>query len=180
MLYHRSDSSGLRGRFAQVLTPGRYVVEEVLHGNHRADRRARTLCVADFAAFNPNLGAKVVIGVAAEQRDLAHGGDAVERFAAKAKGADVVEIIGSGQLACGMAGKSQRQVCGRNAVPVVDDAQKTLAAFADLDTNLISAGVETVLNQFFGHVGRSLNDLAGGDFCSNIGCKLVNSHDPAL
>ena len=67
-----------------------------------------------------------------------------------------------------MALDGQRHFGGGNAAPVVGHAQEALASLADLDLHLRRAGIEAVLDQFFGDIGGTLHHLTGGDFRAYI------------
>ena len=94
---------------------------------------------------------------------LADLGDRGQRLAAKAERADAEQIVGVGDLAGGVAGDGQRQLVGRDAAAVIDDADQLDAPLLDSHVDPRRAGVDGVLQQLLDDAGRPLDHLAGGD-----------------
>ncbi len=67
-------------------------------------------------------------------------GDRSQRFAAKPERAHVEQIVGIFQLAGGVAGDGQRQLFGRNAAAVVDDADQVRPPLLDRNVDARCAG----------------------------------------
>ncbi len=108
--------------------------------------------------------------------DVGDGGDAIERFAAEAERFNAVQVFCRVQLTGGVALEGERRFGGGDAVAVVAHAQQALPALAHLDADFACAGVEAVLDQLLGDIGRPFDDLAGGDFGRDIGRKDMDCH----
>ena len=175
-----ADLARFGGGFAQKFLARRHIVEEMLHANNRTHRCPRLALVGDLTPFHAHLYAKLFTFVARGQCHLADGGNAVERFAAEAKGENVFEVIGTGQFAGGMTMKSERRFVGWHAVAVVDHAQQAHAALAYLDPDLGCARIQAIFHQLFCHIGRSLYHFTSGDFGGDIRGKNVNCHPPII
>lgn len=61
-------------------------------------------------------------------------------------------------------------------MPVVGYLQESPAPFSDFYLDLGCAGVEAVLDQLFGDIGRAFYHLTGGDFGGYILGKELNGH----
>ena len=167
-LHNRGDVTGFGALFTQKFLARRGVEENLLDSDACADRHPRRARGDDLPALGANLRTGLAACMAAGEGQMADRGDAVERFAAKAKGGDAVEVVGCVQFAGGVAVQSQGEFVGGDAVAVVNHAQQTLAALANLHANLPRAGVQAVFDQFFGDVGRALYYLARGNFARHI------------
>ncbi len=62
-----------------------------------------------------------------------------------------------------MARDGERQIFGRNAVPVVGDADQRRTARLDRDVDGGRARVERILDELLDHARRPLDHLARGD-----------------
>ena len=169
VLYSCADASRLGRRFAQKFAPRRDIEEEMFHGDHSAYRCTGRPLGHDLCPFDAHLRAELLGHMARGQRDPADGGDAVERFPPKTEGRDPAQILCDGQLAGGVALKGQRHLCGWDAAAIVRDAQQSLSALANLDTDFGSAGIDAVFDQFLGYIGRPFHNLAGSNLGGNVG-----------
>ena len=58
----------------------------------------------------------------------------------------------------------QQSIVGKHAAAVIGHPDQAPAAGFDIDAKLARARVQRVLEQFFHHTGRPLDDLSGRDF----------------
>ena len=114
--------------------------------------------------------------MARQQRHLGHRGDRGQGLAAEAQRADVLQVVGLGQLAGGMALERQQRLGGRDALAVVDHPHQPPAALAHLDADLVRAGVQAVLDQLLDRRGWPLHDFTGGDAAGYFGGKNADRH----
>ncbi len=68
---------------------------------------------------------------------------------------------------------------GSDAGAIVTNSNELLATRLDLDRDFGSAGVETVLDQFFDDGCRPLHHLASGDLVDQVTRELANGHGTA-
>ena len=73
-----------------------------------------------------------------------------------------------------MALESQQSVVTDHAGAVVGDLDEFFSAGFDLNLDAGGPGVQRVLQQFLDDRSRTLHDLAGGDFVSNVFGKNVD------
>ena len=67
-----------------------------------------------------------------------------------------------------MAGDGQFQLIGRDALAVILDADKALAAVLKADVDMLRPGVQTVFHQFLDHAGGAFHHFAGGDLIAQF------------
>ena len=170
------DLSGFCSGAAQKFLACRHIKKQMFDRDGRSDRRAGASRRQQSAALDAQAGSKGLAACAAGQSDLAHSRDAVQRFPTKAKGGNLVEVFGRDQFARRVAFKGQRQLLDRNPRPVVGHTKQPAPPFAHFDPNFGRTRIDAVFQQLFGHIGRSLNDLACGDLGGNIGCKELDRH----
>ena len=175
-LDNAGDLSGFCGGAAQKFLARRHIKEQMFYRDSRSDRRAGASRRQQNTALDAQAGSKRLAARAAGQRDLAHRCNAVQGFPAKAKGGNLVEVVGRDQFARRVAFKGQRQLLDRNPRTVVGHTKQPAPPFAHFDPNFGRTRIDAVFQQLFGHIGRSLNDLACGDLGSNIGCKKLDRH----
>ena len=164
-LDHGADVASFGGRLAQVLFAGGDIVKEVLHVDDGAHWQPGAALPRDLAPFCVKLGAEFFVFVAAAQGEMAHRGDGVERFAAKAKGEDVFQILHLAHFARGVTFQRQRNLVAGDAAAIVHHAQQTLPTVLDLYADLGGAGVNAIFDQFFGGIGRPFHHFA----CCDLG-----------
>ena len=80
----------------------------------------------------------------------------------------------SANLAGGVAGHGQRQLVGRDAAAVVDDADQLAAALLHRHVDPRRAGVERVLDQLLDDARRPLDHLARGDLVDDARRELAD------
>ena len=95
-------------------------------------------------------------------------GDRRQRFAAESHRPDRREIVGTANLARGVALYRKPRVFRLHAFAVVLDPYVLLAAELGMDRDALRAGVDRVFDQFLDHRRRALDDLAGGDLVREI------------
>src|SRR5713101_7033652 len=88
----------------------------------------------------------------------------------------MLQVVNHGYFAGGMTRQCQFQLAGRDTTAVIDDPDKLQSTIHQVNANLRSSRVDTILNQFFDHRGRSLDHLSRGYFCRDIRCKLAYWH----
>ena len=175
-LYGLDDVAGLSRRLPQELQAGRHVVEEVLDADDRAGRATLRLLRDQAPAFDVQTRADRLAGMARQHGYLRHRGDRGQGLAAEAERSDVLQIVGLGQLAGGMALERQQRVGGRNPLAVVDHPQQPPAALAHFHAHLICAGVQAVLNQLLDRGRGPLHHFTGGDTAGYLWGKNADRH----
>ena len=171
------DLSGFCGGAAQKFLACRHIKKQMFDRDGGSDRRTGAGRRQQGAAFDTQAGGKGLAACAAGQGDLAHSRNAVQGFPAKAKGGNLVEVFGRDQFARRVAFKGQRQLLDRNPTTVVGHTKQPAPPFAHFDANFGRTRIDAVFQQFFGHIGGPLDDLACGDLGSNIGCKELDRHE---
>ena len=118
---------------------------------------------ADSSVQRLDLPAVRVVGSAAAQSQLRHGGHAGQRFAAKAHAGNALQIVKGSDFAGGVAQQRQRQVGLADAAPVVAHQQAFDAALFQLHANLGRSRIQAVFQQFLECGGGAFDDLASSD-----------------
>jgi len=108
------------------------------------------------------------------QRETRHRGNGRERFTAKAQRRNRFEIGDRGDFRRRMSCDRKRKVLALDACAVVGHAQAFDAAGREIDIDLRSAGVETVLEKLFQCRRGPLDDFAGGDLIDEQIRERVN------
>src|SRR5512139_1857968 len=101
------DLPPLGGVGLEEFEPGRNRVEEILDGDDGACRRANRTALDDRSAFEADARSDGFLPGARETRDLRYRCDRRQRLAAKAQRGDVIEVLGTGEFAGGVAAKSE-------------------------------------------------------------------------
>ena len=154
----------LGGRGPEKLPPHRRIEEQVAdldRGAHRAAARRR-------GAYRPAAGdadfrAGGAVRRAASQHQPADLGDRRQRLAAEAQRSNAKQIVGLGDLACGVGGQGQRQLLGRDAAAVVRDADHLQPALRHRNVDPRRPRIDRVLHQLLDDARGPLDHLAGGD-----------------
>ncbi len=118
------------------------------------------------------LGGIVAAGGDGEPRDRADRG---QSLAAEAERADREEVA-IGQFRGGVALDGERQILGRHARSVIDDADEFAPAGGDGHRDGAGAGVDGVLDQFLHRRSRPLDHLASGDAVDQNGIETADGH----
>ena len=79
-----------------------------------------------------------------------------------------------------MIADGQQDVVGMNSLAVVGDADQFSAALDDVDVDPRRERIDAVLEQFFHPVGRSFDDLTGGDLVDHARIELLNARHELL
>ena len=130
------NQAGLGRGLLQELEPGRHGGEEILDRQYRAGRAAVRFVRRLASVYHAQERADVFAVAVGEQRDLGDGGDARQRFAAKAQRVQVIQVIQRGDLAGGMALEREAGFGVRNPHAVVVDADERPATFTDFDADI--------------------------------------------
>ena len=162
---------------AQELAPRGRVEVELLDGDCRAsgercggNRTHRPAFDFDAPRMRPPIGAR-------GERETRHGGDRCQRFTAKSKRRDRLEIGDRGDFRCRMPRDCERKVFAFDAGAVVGYAQALDAAASEVDINLRRARVKAVFEHLLQRGGRPLDDFAGGDLVDQqIGQRANRVH----
>jgi hypothetical protein len=170
------DMAQLRAFGAQELATRRHVIEQIAHLNRGAGRMRVRRYPAELATFDFQPSSVFGGGRLRGQGKAADRGDRRQRFAAKAQGRHLFQIIERTDLAGGVASDGQRQVLGGDAVAVVTDANQANAAFLQLDVDPPGAGIERVFHQLFDHRRRPLDHFTGGDLVDQGIGQKTNRH----
>ena len=162
------------GAFAfQEFFSRRGVVKEVADFNGGAGRvRGGADGIAQMRADAP--GAAFTFGAAGEG-GFGDGGDARQRFAAKAEGGDVFEVVEVADFAGGVGSEGEGEVVGVDAAAVVAHADEFAAAVFDVDVDLRRAGVDGVFDNFFDDGGGAFDDFARGDLVDEAAGQLLDA-----
>jgi hypothetical protein len=68
-----------------------------------------------------------------------------------------------------MALQRQRQLITCDAAAIIDDANAPQPATFDFHPNSAGTGIQTVLDEFFDHRGRTCHHLTGCDLIDELG-----------
>ena len=112
---------------------------------------------------------------AAGEGGLGDGGDAWQRFAAKAEGGDVLKVVKVADFAGGVGGEGEREVVRVDAAAVVAHADEFAAAVFDVDVDVCRPGVDGVFHDFFDDGGGALDDFTGGDLVDEVVGQLLDA-----
>ena len=78
-----------------------------------------------------------------------------------------------------MALQGEQGVIPAHAHAIIRHADQAAPARPDLHSNLLSAGIQRILNEFLHHTGGPLHHLAGGDLVGDLfGKKVDPIHRP--
>ena len=91
--HHRIDAAGLGPFGFQEFLPSRHIIEEIAHLDRRAARRAGRLHFADCPALDFDDRALHVFLAPGRDGRAGDGGNARQRFSAKAQRGDVINVI---------------------------------------------------------------------------------------
>ena len=145
------------------------VEKQILDRDHCAARRANRAPLLKLARPQSAALCRSVVAVARRGRKLADGGDARQRFAAKAERAVCwYRSAGLLQFAGRVAGKSEFGFVDRNTAAVVADLDTFASVTAQSDANVRRSGIERVFEQFLDDRCWTLNHLPGGDLRDHI------------
>ena len=114
------------------------------------------------------------VGWAGHDRRARDRGDRRDRFAAKAEGAEVIQIVERDDLRGRMPLERHQRAFAAHAVAVVDDRDPIQAAAFDFDADRARTGIERVLDELFDHDAGRSNDLAGGDLIAQLRGQEAN------
>ena len=156
----------------QELAPGRGVVEEIAHRDHRAagqGRRTHLLLLAD------HLPGQIRAAGARRQGQTRHRGNRRQRLAAKTHAGDALEVFQRSQFAGRVARQCQRKVISVDPGPVVNDADQLDPALFDIDLHPPCTRIQAVFDQLLDHGSRTLHHLAGGDLVDELGRQGMNT-----
>ena len=155
---------------------GWYRAKEIAHGERRALRRGRCAHRRDLSIAGADLRALCSLAMPAQQRDIRHSRDTGQRLPAKTERADMLQVVDLRHFTGSMTLQGQLQFIAGNAAAVVSHANELEPAIRQVNANLRSSGIDTILNEFFNNRGGPLNDLARGNFRGNIRRKLTYWH----
>src|SRR2546421_8377698 len=150
--------------------------KEVPHGQRGAFGRSCRAHLRDLPVGGMNLGTLFCSTMATEQGDLGYGGNACQSLAAKAQGADMLQIVNLRYLAGCMACQCHLQLIRRDARAIVDDTNKLQDTIHQVNANLPCSRVDTILDKFFDNGCWPLNDFSRGNFRGYVWCKLAYWH----
>ena len=105
--------------------------------------------------------------------EFGHRADGSEGLAAKAEGADIVEVVGR-QLGGGVALDGEDKVLRIHAMAIVFDADQAFAASSGGDDDPAGAGVDAVFHQFLDHARRPFHHFAGSDAVHEVWRQLAD------
>ena len=166
MAAHRLDAVGeLGGIGLEELAPRRGREEQLAHLDRGA---ARTRHRAQFARAAVERPGAVGTHRARLQAQLGDRVDGGQRLAAKAHGADRLEVVEARDLAGGMAPQRHHELLARDAQAVVLDRDQPHAAGRQSHRDLRRARVERVVEQLAHHRGRAFDHLARGDLADQL------------
>ena len=154
---HHVVGFGAHG-FEEAL-PGRGVVEQVAHLNGGAARVGRRYQLARVGRIDA-VAVFLLLG-ATDQQHLGHRRHRGKRFAAKAQGAQPLQIVELANLAGGVVLEGPGHIVPVDAAAVVADANQLAAAVFNVDVNLGGAGVQGVFHHLLHHRRGPFDNLAG-------------------
>ena len=148
---------------AQEFPPGRYVKEEVTHGDASAGRASRVAHFLDPPPGDEQLRSDRLAraaGLQVEPRDRRDGG---QGLAPEPECCDALNVVHVADLARGMALDAQQGVVVIHPAPVVGDQQGVPPPRDDFHLHLGGAGIERVLHQFLDDGCGAFDHFPGGD-----------------
>lgn len=98
----------------------------------------------------------------------AHGQDAGKGLSPEPERPDGTEVVDVCYLARGMPEDGRIELVARHAGAVVADADELAAVTLHLHGDGPGSRIDGVLDEFFDHRGRPLDDLAGGDLVHEV------------
>ena len=171
-----ADAGGFGGGGADELEAGGNGGEEGFDLDGGSGRGAGLGAADDLAALQFDGGGGFGVGRSRGHSDGRGGGDAGERFAAKAERGDPGEVVLGLEFAGGVPLKCERDLVGGDAAAVVGYADGGEPAVPDIDLDGRRARVEGVLDEFLDDGRRALDDLAGGDARGDGGRQRSDGH----
>ncbi len=146
---HGVDAMAELGGFgAQELAAGRHGIEQLAHV-HRGSRRTRR--GADLHAARIDLPGVLAVAGAGNDRDLGHGRDGRQGFAAEPHGRHRFQFVQGADLAGGVARQRKRQFLGRDAAAVIGHGDAAYAAALQAHLDRAPARVDGVFKDFLEH-----------------------------
>ena len=164
------DVGGLGFVGAEEFAAGGQVEKQLADFDGRAGGAAAGLDGDDFAAVDQDLGAVGggAVALARGEGETADAGDAGEGLAAKAQGADGVQILGALNFAGGVAFQAEQGVVPAHAQAVIGHADEAAAAGVDFHGQARGTGVEGILDQFLDDAGGPFHHFARGDLVGDL------------
>ena len=159
----------------QELPSSGQVVEEILDVDPRAFGNARLSDRGDHASVDPDLGARDFSAGTRPQREVCDRRDARKGLPAKSQRRNRREILGTADLARGVAFDGQPGILRRHPFPIVLDPNQALAAKLERDHDPTRSRIERVLDQLLDDRGGALDDLTGRDLIGELGRQADDS-----
>ena len=160
----RSDVAQLRGVRLEKFPARGNTVKNVGDVDGRSRRKSRRFHSHEFSAGEFDARAFGFRFVARFQQQPRNRGDGRQSLPAKSQRAKREQIVGGFELARGVTFEGQQRVVVRHSMAIVDHADHALAANFHFDANGLRARVDGVLQQFFHHRRRPLDNFARRDF----------------
>lgn len=160
----------------QKFAPRRGVEKQVAYfdaGAARMRRRRYPRLHPPAFGHYAKAAARIIKGVGG-QRQARDRADRGQRFAAKPQRADALQITEALYFAGGMTGKRQRQIIFGDPYAIVAHLDQARAALLNLDLDTPACRIDGVFDQLFGHRGRALDHLAGGNLVGQARVEHMN------
>ncbi len=170
-----ADVAHLGAGGAQKLAANRRVEKQMAYLDARARRSVPGPNLREITAVTGQFGTVRRSGNSRLEDDLGDTANRGQRLATEAERTDGEQIVGTGELAGGVTGEGKRQVVGRDAAAIIDDANRLDAALLDFHVDPRSAGIDGIFEQLLDDAGGAFDDLARRDFVDDQRRKLVNS-----
>ena len=161
---------GLSHGSLEEFCPCRSVVENISHNDRGTVRCADLLVQLLSATLYDIADCGKLIALLCDQFYSAHRSDARKRFASKSERKDRIQIFNTADFGSRMAKKSQTDIVGRNAFPVIAHADHLNPAAFDFNGNVGRAGIDRIFRELLYDGCRTLYNFTGGDL---IYCVLV-------
>ena len=169
-----ADGPGLGAVLLHELEPRGGVVEKVADPDGGALRRGGGLRLPRHAAGEGEPGSVLRSRLAADDLNMADGGDGGQGLPPEAQGADAAQVLRRPEFGGGMAEEGGGQLGGGDAAAVVRHPDELHAAAPDLHGDGAGAGVQGVLHQLLHHAGGPLHHLAGGNELRDLPGHFLN------
>ena len=168
-LHGRSHPAAFIGVGFHEFHSGRGVEKQIPDNDGTAVGAAGFAFVGDDTGFQSQGSAADRAWHFGQQVNAADGSNGCQSFTTETHGIDGGQILGSAQLAGGVAQKGGFGILGAHTAAVVRDPQEGHAAVPDFYGDLGGTGIHGIFQQLLDHGGRTLHHFAGGDEVGNMG-----------
>jgi len=168
MRHQRSDMRQLSRLAPQKFLARRNVEEQIAHRDRGSDGNRRFVAREQPATGDLDPSPRRLTRRMRLEQQTRHGSDRGQRLSTETEGGDGLEVFHVAQFAGGVALEGEQRVVAHHSEAVVGDANQPAPAGLHIDADARRAGIQRVLEQLFDDAGRTLHDLARGDFVRHV------------